>query len=602
MNTAVSNEFARAASQRAPGQAAARRPVAAGPQAQKPVSGGFFSRSALGRVLWTFRKEALWVVFFSAIANVLLLTGITYMLQVFDRVMFSGNLLTLAAVTLFMVLFTAIMALAEWLRSRLLVRVGNRFDDVLNERVFTSAFSAQLGNTHRNPTQPLADLNSLRQFLTGNGVFAVVDTPWILVFIGALYLMHPWLGALAAVFSVIQLGLGFGAHRMQVRSIKANQQLALDSSQYLQAKFRNAETVEAMGMQDNLRRQWMALNDRHLAQQAVSQDAGYRVQAVMKWFQYTQQGLMLSLGALLVMEGRITPGAMVAANSLMGLALRPIGLIVQSWGQFADSRAAYDRLNTLLDGHAPEPANPPAPKVLGQVSLRGLVAGAPGRPTPILQGLDAEFKAGEVVAIIGPSGAGKSTLARCLLGIWPGAEGEVLIDGHRVQAWPRAVLGPDLGYLPQDVELFEGSIADNIARFDQVDSELVITAAKAAGIHDMVLRMPKGYDTPIGDAGSTLSGGQRQRLGLARALLRHPAIVVLDEPTANLDDVGEAALARAVAELKARGSTVFMIVHQKNLLALADRVLVLDAGRITQIIDLKGAASSAPAQPGNTSK
>ena len=600
MNTAVSNDFSSVTADQARGGAAENPATTPQPAPPAPAAGGFFSRSTLGRVLWNFRKEAAWVVFFSAIANVLLLTGIIYMLQVFDRVMFSANLLTLAAVTFFMVLFTAVMAFAEWLRSRLLVRAGNRFDDVLNERVFTSAFAAQLGNTRRNPTQPLADLNLLRQFLTGNGVFAVVDTPWILVFIGALYLMHPWLGALALVFAVVQLGLGFAAHRIQKQGIKAKQQLVLDSAQYLQAKFRNAETVDAMGMQDNLRRQWMALNDLHLAEHSAGQHTGYRVQAVMKWFQYTQQGLMLSLGALLVIEGRITPGAMVAATSLMGLALRPIGLIVQSWSQFADSRAAYDRLNTLLDGHAPEPANPPAPKVLGQITLRGLVAGAEGRPTPILHGLDAEFRAGEVVAVIGPSGAGKSTLARCLLGIWPGAKGEVLVDGHRIQAWPRPVLGPELGYLPQDVELFDGSIAENISRFEQVDPELVITAATAAGIHDMVLRMPKGYDTQIGDAGSTLSGGQRQRVGLARALLRYPAIVVLDEPTANLDDLGEAALARAVAELKARGSTVFMVVHQKNLLALADRVLVMDAGRIAQLIDLKGAAT-APAQPGNIS-
>ena len=546
-------------------------------------------RNSIDTVLWTFRGEIFWVVVFSAFANVLLLTPIIYMLQVFDRVMFSGSLLTLAAVTLFMVFFLCVMSFAEWLRSRLLVRAGNRFDQLLNERIFTAAFATQLGSQRQAPAQPLTDLNNLRQFLTGNGVFAVVDTPWTLVFIGALFLMHPWMGWLSVVFAIVQLVMGFAAHRMQIRSIKAGQKRGLEASQYLQAKFRNAETVEAMGMQANLRVQWMALNDCYLEQQTQTHETAARVQSIMKWMQYTQQGLMLSLGALLVIEGKISVGAMVAANSLMGIALRPVGLIVQSWSQFADAQAAYRRLNDLLDAQKPQPVDPPEPEVQGQISLRGLTASAEGRKSPILHALDLDFKAGEVVAIIGPSGAGKSTLARCILGIWPGAQGQVLVDGHDIRCWPRESIGPHLGYLPQDVELFDGSIAENISRFEKVDSGLVILAAQAAGIHDMVLRMPKGYDTQVGEAGGTLSGGQRQRIGLARALLREPAIVVLDEPSANLDDQGEAALARAVQALKASGRAVFMIVHQKNLLSLADRVLVLEAGRIVQF-----AAAAAP--------
>jgi ATP-binding cassette subfamily C exporter for protease/lipase len=550
-------------------------------------------RNSIDAVLWSFRREVAWIIVFSAFANVLLLTPIVYMLQVFDRVMFSGNLLTLAAVTLFLVFFLGIMAFAEWLRSRLLIRAGSRFDQVLNERVFTAAFAAQLSQHRQLPTQPISDLNSLRQFLTGNAVFAVLDTPWTLVFVGALFLMHPWMGWLSVLFCGVQLVLGFVAHRMQMRSIKAGQQLGLDANRYLQAKFRNAETVEAMGMESNLRLQWMALNDRYLQQQAASQEAAARVQSMMKGLQYTQQGLMLSLGAVLVIEGKLSVGAMVAANSLMGIALRPVGLVVQSWSQFADAQASYRRLNDLLDAQRPQPLEPPLPEVRGQISLVGLSAKAEGRKSPILDGIELEFRAGEVVAILGPSGAGKSTLARCLLGIWPGAEGQVLIDGHDIRSWPRSWLGEHIGYLPQDVELFEGSVADNIARFEKVEPAQVIAAAQAAGIHDMVLRMPKGYDTLVGEAGGTLSGGQRQRLGLARALLREPAIVVLDEPSANLDDRGEAALARAVQALKAKGRTVFMIVHQKSLLGLADRVLVLQAGRVVHF----GPAAAAPGTP-----
>jgi len=564
------------ASMAAPGSAVdtGMRPV--------PAAGGFFSRSPIGRILWTFRKEFLWVCVFSAFANVLMLAPTIYMLQVFDRVMFSGNLMTLLALTLLVIGFSLLMAFAEWVRSRLLVRAGSRFDDALNRSVFAAAFASQLSTARRNPTQPLTDLSTLRSFLTGNGVFAVVDAPWTLVFVAALFLMHPWLGWLSVAFVVLQLLLGFAAHRWSVRTQKAQQELALDSAQYLAAKFRNAETVEAMGMQGNLRRQWQALDERQVAQQSQAKETAARVQVVMKWLQHSQQGLMLSLGALLVIEGQISAGAMVASNALMGVALRPVGLIVQIWSQFVEARAAFVRLEQLIDGQAAEPVDPPADKVLGQVSLRGLVATAPGRSEPILKGLDVNFQVGEVVAILGPSGAGKSTLARCMLGIWPQVEGNVLIDGHDLRSWPREVLGTSLGYLPQDVELFEGSIAENIARFAEVPAAQVIDAASRAGIHDMVLRMPKGYDTPIGESGGILSGGQRQRLGLARAILNNPRIVVLDEPSANLDDIGEAALLRAVRELKAGGSTVFMIVHQQHLLAAADRVLVLEAGTISQ--------------------
>ncbi|MDQ2780720.1 MAG: type I secretion system permease/ATPase [Pseudomonadota bacterium] len=555
----------------------------------------FLQRSPIGRLLLTFRKEFIWVVIFSAFVNLLMLSPTIYMLQVFDRVFFSHNLVTLTALTVLLVFFLAVMAFAEWVRSMLLVRAGSRFDEALNRRVFSAAFKAQLSARHGNPTQPLLDLNALRQFLTGNGVFAMVDTPWTLVFIAALFLMHPWLGWLAVFFVIVQLVLGFTSHRYAMRSRKTLQNLSLDAQQYLQAKFRNAETVHAMGMQGNLRRQWQALNDLQAEQHSRSHEAQHRIQAVMKWLQYTQQALMLSMGAVLVIRGQMGVGAMVASNALMGNALRPVGLIVQVWSQFADARAAFDRLNVLFETHPEADLATPVDTVLGQVTLRGLTATAPGREEPILRGLDATFKAGEVIGIVGPSGAGKSTLARCLLGVWPDASGEVLIDGREINDWPREVLGPQLGYLPQDVELFDGTIAGNIARFADLPSNAVIEAAMAAGIHDMVLRQPGGYDTPIGDGGSSLSGGQRQRIGLARAILNHPQIVVLDEPSANLDDVGETSLMRAVAALKARGSTVFMIVHQQHLLAVVDRVLVLEEGRITKLLPMSKSSSLAPA-------
>ena len=540
------------------------------------------ARGELSRVLRTFRREFIWVCIFSMFANVLMLTPTLYMLQVFDRVMQSGNELTLLALTGMMVFLYLVMGFAEWVRSRLLVRVSTRIDEALGPQVYGATFRAQLSSTNRNALQPLNDLNQLRQFLTGNGIFAVVDTPWSVVYLFVLFLMHPWLGWLSVLFCIVQCAIAYAAHHFTSQRHHQTQELALDTQAYLQAKLRNAETVEAMGMLGNLRQQWLALYERQLAAHADAQEMGHRIQAVAKFVQYSQQALILSLGAVLALNGKISPGAMVASNALMGNALRPFSVLVQAWKQFIDARDAYRRVDKLLREHPAPAGEHRASDVKGGIGLRALVATAPGRAAPILQGLDLDIPAGEVIAVIGPSGAGKSPLARCLLGIWPDTRGQVLLDGVAIEQWSRQELGANLGYLPQDIELFDGSIAENIARFTGADASLVIDAAQRTGIHDMILRLPSGYDTPMGEAGSLLSGGQRQRVALARAILGNPALVVLDEPSANLDDAGEAALVAVVRDLKKRGKTVVMIVHQQHLLAVADRVLRLDAGRIVQ--------------------
>ena len=571
-------------------------PTKATTQSAAPAR-GFFQRSPLGRCLWKFRREFFWVCVFSFFANVLLLTPTLYMLQVYDRVMTSGSELTLAALTAVMVLFFTIMGFAEWIRSRLLVRASAKFDEALNAQVFNATFEERLTATGRASLQALSDLTLLRQFLTGNGVFAVVDTPWTVVYIGVLFMMNSWLGWAAIVFSLVQLTLALIGHMVTSPRYKRAQEKAIDTSNYLASKLRNAETVEAMGMLGNLRQHWLALYQRQLAGQGDAQEVARRVQSITKFVQYTQQSLMLALGALLAIDGKISAGAMIASNALMGNALRPIGMIVQAWKQYVEVRQAYVRLERVLQDNPARSASHEGETVHGQIGLRKLIATAPGRKEPILKGLDADFKAGEVIAILGPSGAGKSTLARCLLGIWPTVEGQVLLDGQPINQWVRDALGPNLGYLPQDIELFDGTIADNIARFSAVDSSLVIEAATRTGIHDMILRLPKGYDTPMGEAGSLLSGGQRQRVGLARAILGDPALVVLDEPNANLDDAGEAALVRTVRDLKSRGKTVFMIVHHQHLLAVADRVLVLESGQISKIIPV--VVQTAPTQQVN---
>lgn len=540
----------------------------------------FSQRNPLNAILWRFRREFLVVGLFSMVINVLLLTPTIYMLQLYDRVMVSRSELTLLAVSLVALFFFAVMAFADWSRSRLLVRAGVRFDALANNRVFRAGFEAALNQAGRNPREAFADLTNLRQFITGNGVFAFFDAPWTPIYIGVVWLLHPWLGMTAIVFAVILMFAAWVGHRLTEAAHKEAAELALRHSGFAQSKLRNLETIEAMGMLDSLRRRWANLGRQFLDAQGQATDIGQRVQSVTKFLQYTQQSLMLGMGALLVIRGELSPSAMIAANVLMGRALQPVQLIVATWKSFMAARLSYARLAALLNEYPERTGLTLSAPPRGAVSLRGLRANAAGRTAPILDGIDAEFRPGEVVAILGPSGSGKSTLARCLMGIWPQTQGEVLLDGTPLSDWDRHELGPFLGYLPQDVELLEGSIAENIARFGELDAEKVIAAAKTAGIHEMILHFPQGYDTPIGIAGNLLSGGQRQRIALARAMYGDPVLLVLDEPNANLDDAGEAALLQALQQLKAQGKTVIVISHRSGIVSVADRLLLMNRGRI----------------------
>lgn len=540
------------------------------------------ARSQLGRSIWTFRREFAWVGVFSFFANLLMLSPTLFMLQVFDRVMVSQNEFTLIALILVISLFFGAMAFAEWIRSRLLVRAGVRFDEFLNSQVFKASFDANLNQVANNPIQSFSDLTNLRQFLTGNGIFAIFDTPWTPIYIIVLFMMNFWLGFVAIIFTGFFIALAWYSHRITAAGNERANQAQIKANTYLNGKLRHAETVEALGMLANLRRHWLVLHGTQNVEAFEAQHLQHQVQAFVKFVQYSQQSLVLALGALLAIRGEISAGAMVASNALVGNALRPISVLVSTWKQFADAQASYGRLEKLLEDHPEREASHATDVVRGQITLENLVATAPGRKDPILRGLNVSFNAGEVVAIVGPSGAGKSTLARCIIGIWPNVTGRVLLDDQDISTWSRDELGPHLGYLPQDIELFEGTIAENIGRFSDLKPEWVIEAAQRTGIHDMVLRFPKGYDTQMGEAGSLLSGGQRQRVGLARAIYGNPAMVVLDEPNANLDEAGEVALIKAVKELRDQGRTVFMVVHQQNILSVADRVLVLNEGVIKQ--------------------
>jgi ATP-binding cassette subfamily C exporter for protease/lipase len=540
----------------------------------------FFQRSELTATLWSFRREFMVVGVFSMVANILMLTPTLYMLQVFDRVMISQSGLTLLALSLITLFLFAVMAFSEWARSRLLVRAGVRLDEELNSRVFNASFEAALNQAGRNPVQAFADLTNIRQFLTGNGIFAFFDAPWTPIYLIVVYMLHPFLGGVALMFALILAGLTYVIHRITHESTASVLKTTGDVNAYVHSKLRNAEVIEALGMLDNLRLRWKNRQIQHLHAASASQELNRRLQAISKFVRYSQQSLMLGAGALLVIDGELTPGGMIAANVLMARALAPIDLITNSWKSFITARSAFDSLEALLGANPERNARAIHAAPAGHVQIENLVAMAAGREQPILRGLSADFPAGEIIAIIGPSGSGKSTLARALVGIWPQRQGRVLLDGEPIESWERSELGPHVGYLPQDIELLEGSIAENIARFGAIDPEKVIDAAKRTGIHDMVLRFPKGYDTPMGEAGNMLSGGQRQRIGLARAVYGNPALIVLDEPNANLDDAGEAALIEVLRYLKSIGKTIFLITHRMNIIGAVDRILLLVDGQI----------------------
>ncbi len=540
----------------------------------------FFQRSELSATLWAFRQEFIVCTIFTAVVNLLMLTPTVYMLQLFDRVMASGSEFTLGAVTLVALFFFAVMAFSQWARSRLLVRVGVKLDEILNSRVFNASFESHLKQLGRNPAQAFNDLTTVRQFLTGQGLFAFLDAPWSPIYIAVLYMLNPWLGLIGIVFSLLLVAVAYLNRRLSTAPMEKAAEAGLQVNGYVHSKLKNSQVIEALGMLDNLRRRWLERHRHHLSLNHEAHEISTKLQAATKFLRLTLQSLGLAAGAILVIAGQITPGAMVAINALLGRATAPIDQMVSGWKGTLAAYQAFQRLEALLGEHPQRSSGLVHGAPQGHMRLENLIATAPGRAEPILKNISADFPAGEIIAVIGPSGSGKSTLARALVGIWPGVEGKVLIDGEPIQSWDRDELGPYVGYLPQDIELFDGSIAENIARFGPLDSGKIIAAAQHAGVHEMVLRFPRGYDTSMGEAGSLLSGGQRQRIGLARAMYDSPSLIVLDEPNSNLDDVGEVALVKAMQELRGQGRTVFLITHRLSIVSIADRILVLQDGKI----------------------
>ena len=535
-------------------------------------------KNEIQSILSSFKRTFYTVGAFSAIINLLALTPSLYMLQVYDRVLGSRNEITLLMLTLLMLGGYAFMSVLELVRTFVLVRVGAKFDMELNKRVYTAAFEQNLKLSGANAGQSLSDLTNLRQFLTGNALFALFDAPWFPIYLAVIFVFEPSLGVFSVVGTLALIVLAYVNERITKEPLAEANSMAVKSSNLASNNLRNAEVIESMGMLPNLMNRWFKLHTRFLHLQAKASEKAGIIGALTKFVQASQQSLVLGFGALLVLDNKMTPGMMIAASILVGKALTPVQMVISTWKSWASTRSAYERLSGLLEKNPARTVGMELPKPEGNLTVEGVSAAPPGGTVLVLRGVAFGIQAGDVLGVIGPSGSGKSTLARLMVGVWPAAMGKVRLDGADIYDWNKAELGPHLGYLPQDIELFGGTVSENIARFGDVDAEKVVEAAKRAGVHDMILHLPKGYDTMLGDGGAGLSGGQKQRLGLARAMYGDPALLVLDEPNSNLDDVGEMALLQAVQDLRQRGKTIVLITHRTSIIGATNKLLFLREG------------------------
>ena len=518
------------------------------------------------------------VAIFSMVINLLLLTPSIYMLQVYDRVLPSQNeytLLMLTGMVLGLYLFSALL---EYVRSVIVIRVGEQMDAKLGRRLHAAAFEHNLRHAGGNAGQALQDLTTLRQFVTGNSLFAFFDAPWFPVYLIIIFIFNTTLGLFALCGTFLLIVLAW-LNEVWTRQLMAEaSSAAIESGSLATNSLRNADVIQAMGMLPGLQRQWQHIHARFVRLQSDASQRAAVISAMTRFVRAAQQSMVLGLGALLVLEGSISAGMMIAASILVGRALSPVEQVIGAWRQWSAVKSAHMRISELLATYPAMQRGMALPAPKGRIVLDAVTAIPPGAETPALRNVSFELAPGDALGVVGPSASGKSTLARLLVGIWPSTAGQVRLDGADVYLWDKEELGPSIGYLPQDIELFAGTVSENIARFGEVDSKKVAAAAQAAGVHDLILKLPKGYDTLLGDGGNGLSGGQKQRLGLARALYGDPVLLVLDEPNSNLDEAGEAALVAAIIQLRSKGSTVVLVAHRGQVLKATNKLLVLREG------------------------
>jgi PrtD family type I secretion system ABC transporter len=552
-------------------------------------------------------RRAFWgVALFSAVVNLLMLAGPIYMLQIYDRVLASRNVPTLIALTIFLVGAYAFQGVLDLIRSRIVGRAAAMLDHHLGDTVHRTVIALGVrGANAAQAHQPVRDLDTIRSFMTGAGPIAIVDMPWIPFFLAICFLIHPWIGILALGGAIVLVALTLRTESASRSFSKSVNETAGQRTAMVEAGRRNVASVVSMGMAGTLAARWAEVNERHVDHVGRSSDIVNSYGSVTKVLRMLMQSAILGLGAYLVIRQEMTAGAMIAASIMMGRALAPIEVAIGNWRGFVAARDSIKRLSSTLARLPLERDVLDLPKPTRDLLVEGVTVAAPGGTGAILSNVNFRLAAGEVLGVIGPNGSGKSSLSRVILGIWPPARGSVRLDGAALDQWDPDALGRHLGYMSQMVELFPGTVAENIARMTaEPDSAAVLRAAQAAGAHDMILRLPNGYDTVIGDAGEGLSIGQQQRICIARALYGDPFLVLLDEPSASLDGEGEAALQSAIKQLKLRRAIVVVVVHRRSALAQCDKVLVLlngqqrDFGPRDDVLRRMAAPPAAPAAAG----
>jgi ATP-binding cassette, subfamily C, bacterial len=537
---------------------------------------------------------------FSAGVNILYLASPLYMLQVYDRVVSSGSVPTLVMLTLALLIALLAMAGLDHARARVLVRAGLRLDRLLSERVMNAMVRHANAVPGTAKSQALRDLDTFRQFITGSSFYALFDAPWAPLYLIVLALLHPLLGVIGLVCALILLLLALVNEWLTGRLLGEASEAASRNYGFTEATLRNSHAIEAMGMLDALLKRWSRDRNFMLAAQAKASDRAAGLLSLIRFLRIAMQSLILGAGAYLVIQRDATGGVMFAAMFLLARALQPVDQAVAGWRQLVAARGAYRRLDQLLAAFPALPARLRLPRPKGKLSVQGATVFLPQLSRPVLRDLAFDLEAGETLGIIGPSGAGKSTLARLIVGIQAPTGGVIRLDGANVATWSRTDLGRHIGYLPQEIELFADTVAANIARFGSGEDDGVVKAAMLAGAHELILELPQGYDTVIQEGGANLSGGHRQRIGLARALYGDPSLIVLDEPSSNLDLEGDLALSNCLVRLKEMGRTVIVISHRPMTLNTVDKIVVVQAGMVrlfgerNEVLAKLGQATPAP--------
>lgn len=536
----------------------------------------------LKKIILKFKQYFIIVGFFSLFINLLMLVPSLYMLQLYDRVVTGRSEGTLIMLTLIVVVLLATIGFLEAIRTQILIKIGNGLDNYLGKKVFTLLFELERAKPGQSSSALLNDLSQLKMFITGNGIFAFFDLPWIPIYMGVLFMFHPYFGIFAIFAAIVLLIITVINEFSTKEKLQEASQLLRASNLYVDQSVKNAEVVIAMGMQNNIKKKWV---DKYYKALIAQNDASFSSSIfsnLSKSLRMLFQSLILGIGAYLVINSEVTAGMMIAGSIVMGKALGPIDLMINSWKGFSTARIAYKKLDDLIIDFPDNKEYMRLPEPKGEIILNKVVITAPNANEPSVKNVSLKIDIGDVVGIIGHSGAGKSSLLRAILGVWPITGGEIRLDKADIFMWNKNDLGKYMGYLPQDVELFSGTVAENIARFGEVDAQKVIDASMKADIHEMILRLPEGYDTKIGSGGVILSGGQKQRIGLARALYDNPVLIILDEPNSNLDESGENALLNAIVALKKEQTTILLVTHKPSTLQVTNKLIVMRNGVVEQ--------------------